>query len=276
MNNHDEFSANSLDIAISGDGFFPLESSDGTKIYTRNGGFSLNEQNQMVNAAGQALQSLPVDSTNKADFGEPLSALNIPRVTVSEFKATTEVELGLNLPSEVEPITATFNPSKEDTYHKTTSLTVYGASGSDHLATIYYVKTANAIRKVPVHPQLMELGFIDYVTSLRKQKKDRLFWELTKTRDGYAKQLSRHFNEKYLRALGVWERNVKVLYCTRHTFVNALYQNKVDENVIKALVGHEKEFTMKHYGGEPFSPDRLLQEISKVNYKGIKWDRLKI
>ena len=127
-----EFSANSLDIAITGDGFFPLESSDGTKIYTRNGGFSLNEQNQMVNAAGQALQSLPVDSTNKADFGEPLSALNIPRVTVSEFKATTEVELGLNLPSEVEPITATFNPSKEDTYHKTTSLTVYGASGSDH------------------------------------------------------------------------------------------------------------------------------------------------
>ena len=138
------------------------------------------------------------------------------------------------------------------------------------------VKTANAIRKVPVHPQLMELGFIDHVTSLRKQKKDRLFWELTKTRDGYAKQLSRHFNEKYLRAVGVWERNVKVLYCTRHTFVNALYQNKVDENVIKALVGHEKEFIMKHYGGEPFSPDRLLQEISKVNYKGIKWDRLKI
>ena len=72
------------------------------------------------------------------------------------------------------------------------------------------------------------------------------------------------------------ERNVKVLYCTRHTFVNALYQNKVDENVIKVLVGHEKEFTMKHYGGEPFSPDQLLQEISKVNYKGIKWDRLKI
>ena len=67
-----------------------------------------------------------------------------------------------------------------------------------------------------------------------------------------------------------------MLYCTRHTFVNALYQNKVDENVIKALVGHEKEFTMKHYGGEPFSPDRLLQEVSKVTYKGIKWDRLKI
>ena len=144
-----EFSANSLDLAITGDGFFPLESSDGTKIFTRNGAFMLNEQNQMVNSAGQALQSLPVDSTNKADFGVAPSALTIPRATVSEFLPTTEVELGLNLPSEVTPITATFNPDKPETYHKTTSLTVYGTSGSANLATIYYVKTANATADSP-------------------------------------------------------------------------------------------------------------------------------
>lgn len=96
-----EFSANSLDLAITGDGFFALESPDGTKIFTRNGGFMLNEQNQMVNSAGQALMALPVDSTNKADFSEPLSALAIPRQTVAEFSATSEVELGLNLPSEI-------------------------------------------------------------------------------------------------------------------------------------------------------------------------------
>ena len=117
-----EFSANSLDLAITGDGFFALKTTDGTSVYTRNGGFMLNEQNQMVNAAGQALMSLPVDSTNKADFSEPLTAMTIPRATVSEFQATTEVELGLNLPSTSEPITATFNPNKPETYHKTTSL----------------------------------------------------------------------------------------------------------------------------------------------------------
>ena len=144
-----EFSANSLDLAITGDGFFPLESPDGTKIYTRNGAFMLNEQNQMVNSAGQALQALPVDSTNKADFGEPMSALAIPRATVSEFLPTTEVELGLNLPSDALPITEAFNPAKPETYNKTTSLTVYGTSGSSHLATIYYVKTAEATADVP-------------------------------------------------------------------------------------------------------------------------------
>jgi flagellar hook-basal body protein len=144
-----QFSSNSLDLAITGDGFFPLQSSDGSRVYTRNGSFMLNEQNQMVNSAGQALQSLPVDSTNKADFSQPPSALSIPRQTVSEFRATTQVELGLNLPSNVEPITANFNPNKPETYHRTTSLTVYGASGSQHLATIYYVKTQNATADTP-------------------------------------------------------------------------------------------------------------------------------
>ena len=74
----------------------------------------LNEQNQMVNAAGQALMALPVDSTNKADFSEPLRAMAIPRTTVAEFSPTSEVELGLNLPSTAEPITAAFNPNKRD------------------------------------------------------------------------------------------------------------------------------------------------------------------
>jgi len=138
------------------------------------------------------------------------------------------------------------------------------------------VKTINSIRKVPVHPQLMKLGFIDYIGNLKRKKKDRVFWELTKSRDGYTKQVSRHYNERFLPAIKIWKKNVKVLYCTRHTFINKLYSEKVDENVIKALVGHEKEFTMKHYGGDPFSPERLLEEISKVSYSGINWKKLKI
>lgn len=146
-----EFSANSLDLAITGDGFFALKTTDGANVYTRNGGFMLNEQNQMVNAAGQALMALPVDSTNKADFSEPLRAMAIPRTTVAEFSPTSEVELGLNLPSTAEPISAAFNPNKPETYHKTTSFTVYGASGSSHLTTIYYVKTASATADKPTN-----------------------------------------------------------------------------------------------------------------------------
>ena len=138
------------------------------------------------------------------------------------------------------------------------------------------VKTESSIRKIPLHPQLVELGFIDYVGNLRKKKKTRVFWELREDRDGFASKVSRHYNEKFLPAIGVWEKHKKVLYCTRHTFINKLYSEKVDENVIKTLVGHEKEFTMKHYGGDPFTPEVLLEEISKVNYSKINWKGLKI
>ena len=138
------------------------------------------------------------------------------------------------------------------------------------------VKTENAIRKVPVHPQLIDLGFVDYVTTQKKSKRGRLFWELSEDRDGFASHVSRHYNQRFLPTVGVWKKYTKVLYCTRHTFINKLYSEKVDENVIKVLVGHEKEFTMKHYGGEPYTPERLLEEISKVNYSGINWKKLKL
>ena len=138
------------------------------------------------------------------------------------------------------------------------------------------VKTENAIRKVPVHPQLIDLGFVDYVTAQKKSKRGRLFWELSEDRDGFASHVSRHYNQRFLPAVGVWKKYTKVLYCTRHTFINKLYSEMVDENVIKVLVGHEKEFTMKHYGGDPFTPERLLEEISKVSYSGINWKKLKI
>jgi len=138
------------------------------------------------------------------------------------------------------------------------------------------VKTENAIRKVPVHPQLIDLGFVDYVTTQKKSKRGRLFWELSEDRDGFASHVSRHYNQRFLPAVGVWKKYTKVLYCTRHTFINKLYSEMVDENVIKVLIGHEKEFTMKHYGGDPFTPERLLEEISKVSYSGINWKKLKI
>ena len=138
-----EFSTNSLDLAITGDGYFKLKTSDGAELYTRNGGFMLDDQNRMVNSAGQSLQVLAVDSINNANFEGKTTGLTVQRSTVGDFVATTEINLGLNLPSSAKPITTAFNANKPDTYHKTTSFTTYGANGQAQLATIYYVKTAD-------------------------------------------------------------------------------------------------------------------------------------
>ena len=138
------------------------------------------------------------------------------------------------------------------------------------------VKTSSSIRKVPVHPTLVSLGFLDYVKIIKSKGNDRVFPELTKTRDGYSSKISRHYNEKFLPTLGVWEKQVKGLYCTRHTFINRCYKKGVDRDIIKSVVGHEPDFTLEVYGGNPFTPKQLYQEISKVSYSNIKWNRLKV
>ena len=138
------------------------------------------------------------------------------------------------------------------------------------------VKTTSSIRKVPVHPTLISLGFIDYVKIIKSKGVDRVFPELTKQRDGYSTKISQHYNEKFLPSVGVWIRQTKVLYSTRHTFINRCYNKGVDRDIIKSIVGHEPDFTMDVYGGNPFTPKQLYQGISKVSYSNIRWNRLKV
>ncbi|HEY1075599.1 MAG TPA: flagellar basal-body rod protein FlgG [Fontimonas sp.] len=47
---------NPLDLAINGRGFFQIQLADGSVAYTRDGGFKLDAQGQMVNNAGLVLQ----------------------------------------------------------------------------------------------------------------------------------------------------------------------------------------------------------------------------
>jgi len=138
------------------------------------------------------------------------------------------------------------------------------------------VKTTSSIRKVPVHPQLVSLGFLKYIEILKSKGVDRVFPELTKDRDGYSSKISRHYNERFLPSVGVWKKQVKVLYSTRHTFINRCYNKGVDRDIIKQIVGHEPDFTMDVYGGNPFTPTQLYQGISKVTYTNIRWNRLEV
>ncbi len=146
-----QFSANSLDIAITGDGFFPLKSADGLQdIYTRNGTFMLNDSYNVVNSAGQALIAAAVDSSGKADL-ENLSKLLIPRKTTGDAVATSEVQLGLNLPADAKVPTLPFDRNDDTTYNKTTAVTVYDAGGNGYLATVYYRKTQVATPEDPAN-----------------------------------------------------------------------------------------------------------------------------
>jgi len=145
------FSSNTLDLAITGDGFFPLKSADGFQdIYTRNGSFMMNDQYNVVNSAGQRLMAASVDSSGKANLSD-LNVLTIPQKTTGQAKETTLVKLGLNFPADAQVISESFNRNNPNTYNKSTALTVYDKGGNGYLATVYYVKTQNASASQPTN-----------------------------------------------------------------------------------------------------------------------------
>jgi len=143
------FSSNTLDLAISGDGFFPLKSQDGFQdIFTRNGVFMMNDQYNVVNTAGQKLMAASVDSSGKANLDD-MNVLTIPQKTTGMAVQTSKVQLGLNFPADALVISKEFNRNDPTTYNKSTALTVYDAGGNSYLAQVYYVKTQNASQATP-------------------------------------------------------------------------------------------------------------------------------
>jgi flagellar hook-basal body protein len=146
-----QFSANSLDMALTGDGFFIVKSVDGKQnIYTRNGGFQLDESNMVVNSAGQKLLAAKVNEGG-AEFQteDDLSPLLISRLTSGKAVATSEVDLSINLPKNTQIIDEPFDPSDAKTYNFSTSMNVYDSSNNKYLAKVYYVKTSEPTAESP-------------------------------------------------------------------------------------------------------------------------------
>ncbi len=72
-----EISASPSDLAIQGDGFFIVEGEQGEQLYTRNGIFSTNSENQLVTVTGNRLLGFGVDDLFQVQT-TTLTAIDIP------------------------------------------------------------------------------------------------------------------------------------------------------------------------------------------------------
>jgi flagellar hook protein FlgE len=136
------FTNSSLDLALSGEGFFTV-SDNGATVYTRNGAFGTDAQGFLVNQAGQRLQVFPALATGGFNTGA-LSDLQLS-VADNPPAATTSMSAMFNLPADAQPpAVGTFDANDPDSYNNTTSVTVYDSLGATHSANIYFVKGAAA------------------------------------------------------------------------------------------------------------------------------------
>ncbi len=135
-----DFTDNSLDLALSGTGFFATND-NGALAYTRSGAFQVDNAGFVVNSKGQRLQVYPPLANGGFNTGG-LSDLNLS-TGVSAPNATTNANVLLNLPANATaPATATFDPTDTTSFNNATSLTIYDSLGAAHTASMYYVKTA--------------------------------------------------------------------------------------------------------------------------------------
>jgi len=137
-----DFTDNNLDLAISGEGFFTMKGSNGVS-YTRAGSFSVDREGYVVNNNLARLQVFPPTGNGSFSTGS-LSDLQL-EVSENAPKSTERGQIGVNLPANAPVPTVTpFDPSLPTSYNHATSMTVYDSLGTQHTATMYFVKDAAA------------------------------------------------------------------------------------------------------------------------------------
>jgi len=105
-----EFTDNSLDLAISGEGFFAMAPTQdsGEITYTRAGAFGINKDGYVVNSEGSFLRTFPVDANGNIS-ATSMSAAKPLQLPASQGapEPTTELKISTNLPSNGVPISQT-------------------------------------------------------------------------------------------------------------------------------------------------------------------------
>ncbi|WP_273871379.1 flagellar hook protein FlgE [Serratia odorifera] len=133
-----------LDVAITENGFFRMQDSDGGIFYSRNGQFKLDENRNLVNMQGLNLTGYPAAGTPPTiQQGADPVPLSIPEGMMNA-KSTTSGSMVANLKSTHSvPANGTFDPNKSDSYNYVNTITTYDSLGNAHNVNAYFVKTAD-------------------------------------------------------------------------------------------------------------------------------------
>lgn len=138
---------NQFDMAIDGaKGLFVVKDPSGQTLYSRNGQFYADKNNNIVNAQGQQLQGYAADLSNPLQ-PKPSTTLIGLSVPVGNIKpqATSTVTNTVNLDANaavIDPVASPFDPTDGSTFSNMTPLTVYDSLGNSHTVQQYYVKRA--------------------------------------------------------------------------------------------------------------------------------------
>jgi flagellar hook protein FlgE len=140
--------ANPMDLAINGGGFFQVSDGVNPTRYTRNGQFKVSKDGFIVNNDNLKLMGYPANGAGVIQPGTAQPLLlptgGIPPAVTSDIKI--EFNLDSRLPTTAPNGGADVGMDLRDstTYNNATSMTVYDAKGQDVAVTFYFQKAATA------------------------------------------------------------------------------------------------------------------------------------
>lgn len=152
-------------------------------------------------------------------------------------------------------------------------------------------KTTNSKRRIPLHPTLIEMGFLDFWAEQKERfgARTQLFTELTYSKNyHYSRQPSRFFSGKnigdgYMGKLMIpQDRQTPSFRSLRRTFAETLAIEDTPISCIATLLGHQDgktDTTLKHYVKRISSQRKLsiLVEnlIYDIDFSHIHWRNYK-
>ena len=129
-----------LDLAISGGGFFVTRAGNGDVAYTRAGIFGTDKDSFITNSLGGRLQGYPADANGVLQTGTvgdlQLRSGGIPA------RASDALSFVANLDADAEVPAVAFDPQVADSYNSTYTTKLFDSQGKEHTLTQYFVKTA--------------------------------------------------------------------------------------------------------------------------------------
>ncbi|MCG9054235.1 site-specific integrase [Laribacter hongkongensis] len=130
-------------------------------------------------------------------------------------------------------------------------------------------KTRAGDRIVPLHPELLRMGFVQFALKAAERECPRLFMELKMSPNGYGGTVSNWFNghpdkshSLYLRA-GIRGANLS-FHSLRHSFTTNMERARVDPITLKRLVGHAMDDMTYGRYSKGINPQIAFEELSKL------------
>jgi integrase len=142
------------------------------------------------------------------------------------------------------------------------------------------LKTKSSERVVPVHPQLVRLGFLKYVEQRKREgEKAWLFPTVAPDRPGALRAWSKWFGRYLRNTVGIAD-TAKVFHSFRHGFKDAARAAGVSQEVHDALTGHSHVSTVSGgYGArqmlQRFGVAILRSAVEKISYPGLDLSRVR-